>query len=878
MIRSGPPVVERDMLINANSHSREKEAEQRIHFINKRFEKPKIKIFESLKSVEQDSDFKDSLDKAIDFNTSRISKRKSRKSLTRLTKRSQDLNDLRRFVNENKGIKFIGLIGWGKGCISTTLESGKDISAVDGFLYEDENGGRHYQRLGSCLECSIKFEGKSLKNKSLATLNGVDLDFSKKTVTLPDNTTKNIGDLFSKKILGSLSFIGDIKQPELNAQEINSIPEKETENTTFSIQEQRHGDHAHYVLGEGLEDTSKTSDNSCNFCNLDSDFNQRTDAETKDFITGLLQRYASTVMGSDEEGCPCCTAGLDFDEFAAAIKSIVANSNNEEESLVGMAHFDDPAHWGIFFGVAVPFAAIGLTAAYRNIKGSISTRKKLKIMIKGVTKDIEDVKKLSVTKTGSEKKEYETLLSNLIAFKETLKYSKMDAEFNLIVPGFINGAASSLVLSTGVFHHPFALPVIALYATGQLGRNVYDLARVWNRHIPGVEKTQESKEIKVFSYEDLVHSGKRCLNKIAKQQRMFYTANSTGFAVFAAGAILTFLSIPAMAVPGLGIATLIAGLCMLTTGAAVTGVLNNYGPAEYKPRNGDLGVSRLALDREKCQNHIGLRTELINKIKESRNKNMQKRSWGRFWAKFQTALPWGLKAGEKRLHKINKSRFKKGKVGLKNDRGSILSRFLEINGFKSRKIPNTLNDHWQVCKELGLEQPIINAIIKDEEDRRSEQRQLDRKKRKGGHTCTHHHHKGEHEEKGHKCTHHHHKGEHEEKGHKCTHHHHKGEHKEKGHACNHKHHKGKKVSHSCGGYHSSKEFTAMVKETGFFTVEDENHISMKKIQDLSKDNKKKFGEIIDEYIHFRLYEDLLYQQKGLAEYHWHLPQKKPNTT
>ncbi|MGA0241796.1 MAG: hypothetical protein ACO3K7_02205 [Candidatus Marinamargulisbacteria bacterium] len=70
----------------------------------------------------------------------------------RLNQRIEDLNNIKSFINTNPQRTFIGLIGWGKGCLRSSLAPGSNISAVDGFLYKDTNGELTYQRLNSCLE------------------------------------------------------------------------------------------------------------------------------------------------------------------------------------------------------------------------------------------------------------------------------------------------------------------------------------------------------------------------------------------------------------------------------------------------------------------------------------------------------------------------------------------------------------------------------------------------------------------------------------------------------------------------------------------------------------------------------------------------------
>ena len=102
-----------------------------------------------------------------------------------------------------------------------------------------------------------------------------------------------------------------------------------------------------------------------------------------------------------------------------------------ESKLQGdLADFSSNTHWGIFLGISGPLSLIGLTAAIRNIKGTINTKEKLNKAIKGVEQDIKNIKKQAIM-----------MLKRLQVFRNSLAYSKFDQNFNLIVPGIINGAA-----------------------------------------------------------------------------------------------------------------------------------------------------------------------------------------------------------------------------------------------------------------------------------------------------------------------------------------------------------------------------------------------------------------------------------------------------
>ena len=139
---------------------------------------------------------------------------------------------------------------------------------------------------------------------------------------------------------------------------------------------------------------------------------------------------------------------------------------------------------------------------------------------------------------------------------------------------------------------------------------------------PDVKNTEEV---------DLTLAGTKKVNQIGKSKRVFYGCNSLGFASFTAGAILTFVSIPALGV-GVGAATLPVGLTLLGLGAASTGVMNNVWPLKFKPRNGDLGIDRMQIDAalqpgnsggpviDKFGDVIGVSVAVLNKVSMLLNK------------------------------------------------------------------------------------------------------------------------------------------------------------------------------------------------------------------------------------------------------------------
>ena len=288
-------------------------------------------------------------------------------------------------------------------------------------------------------------------------------------------------------------------------------------------------------------------------------------------LISALNASVKWQMGQDDEGCPCCMAGLDFDEFAAAMKE-VSKPNMDNAQLLSQTDFGNAQHWGIFLGVAAPFGLIGLAAAIRNMKGAYTTQKNLKQLIRGLNADLVALKQAGF---GQD-------VAKLQAFKQCLKYSKYDAQFNWVVPGIINGVASSLVLSTAFVSHPFALAAIGLYATGQIIRNAGDAIKAV-AHRPETIATGEPVAL---------ITGKRKVNQIQTSKFRFYVSNTLGFVTFAGGAAVTLSSVLGLSIFGLGALTLPIGLALLGTGAGSTGIINNIWPRKFKPRNGELGKAR----------------------------------------------------------------------------------------------------------------------------------------------------------------------------------------------------------------------------------------------------------------------------------------------
>lgn len=394
-----------------------------------------------------------------------------------------------------------------------------------------------------------------------------------------------------------------------------------------------HSDHSHDHSHEHHHDHSEhhhdhhEHDESCNHC-------------PDDGATSAKQ------IGQNDEGCPCCAAAIDLDEVATALNEISAKGANleaHEHSLGDLANFSSASHWGIFLGIAGPLSLIGLTAAARNIKGTISNKSKLKAAIKGLDEDITRHKERRDNSSGKDKEDLNGVIQRLEAFRETLKYSEFDTKFNLVVPGFINGAASTVVLSSAIVSSPWALPVIALYAGCQTVRNSYDLWRTWNRILPEELRKEVQLNLKV---------GVRKINQITDSKRKFYAANTLGFAVFAAGAAITTLS----ALSVVGAPGMVVGIPLLAAGAVATGITNNIWTNKFKPRNGDLGIERAELDLDSIKQEIGERREIKKILKNYRDKHLPNKGLKRFGCSLLSSLPFADKKGAKLLHEVNQSR------------------------------------------------------------------------------------------------------------------------------------------------------------------------------------------------------------------------------
>jgi hypothetical protein len=408
-------------------------------------------------------------------------------------------------------------------------------------------------------------------------------------------------------------------------------------------------------------------------------------------------------LNENDEGCPCCaaTGTLDLDELATAIPELT--NSRATHGNIQIADFNSPAHWGIFLGIAAPLSMFGLTAAVRNIKGSWQNHQNIQTIIKALNHDI------TANKGNDE------AVQKLTAFRNTLRYSRMDAKFNFLVPGVINGVASSLVMSTAAAAHPFALPAIALYAVAQTGRNAVDLARSWR---PLLSTDKQANEI--------AQTGAKKINQVTLSKCRFYAANTTGFAAFTAGATLTALSVLGL-VPSLGASAIFLpiGLGLLTSGAITTGVMNNKWPRKFKPRNGELSMPRALITTHNAIGEVGRLKQHKSTLKEFKNTWINTAAFRSKKAGYSlvASLPFLNQFATNRQQQLNRKKIAQlhltQAAELEKMRNKTL---LALSGIEiepcidldSLRIQQTsFTDIWHALAKLGIHQSVFSSWIND---------------------------------------------------------------------------------------------------------------------------------------------------------------------
>jgi len=459
--------------------------------------------------------------------------------------------------------------------------------------------------------------------------------------------------------------------------------------TKYNLSRHSHGDHVHFNL---IRIKSDHAHSHVEHEDLDSHpGHDEHDGHCEP--CEVVDSTSIKQIGKNNEGCPCCMNMLDLDEIIIGMVELLKNSGGNleahKDSLGRLADFSSDTHWGIFLGIAGPLSLLGLTAAFRNIKGTRINQSNLDAVSKIVETVITQHKGLIMdSKTAKEKEDLSGVIQRLEAFRDTLKYSKFDTKFNLAVPGVINGAASTMVLSSAIVSSPWALPVIALYAGCQTVRNGYDLWRIWNKILPEEARKEVQLNVKV---------GVRKINQITDSKRKFYAANTLGFAAFTAGAVITTLS----ALSVVGAPGAIPGIALLAAGAVSTGITNNIWTNQFKPRNSDLGIKREQLDLNTIKKEIGERREVKKLLKNYIDKHLPTKLGKRFGCSLLSSLPFGNEKGQKLLHRVNQSRISESDSD-DRDRLDLLERAINVR--KLLKTDNSPAADALLKKISGLEE------------------------------------------------------------------------------------------------------------------------------------------------------------------------------
>ena len=243
----------------------------------------------------------------------------------------------------------------------------------------------------------------------------------------------------------------------------------------------KHGNHTHNFLENmKVEIIHSLEDLKSILVTLYPEFKNLDLSKLSPFLKTQLPSLV--LMGVTEEGCPCCMIGLDLDEIAAAIK-VALSAGYSEFHLFGLADYSieqmcdgsTKVSPDIYIAPFVfLFSTLGITAGYRNIKGSLSSRIKLKELLNQVRYLIKlnilsNIDSLSSTQT-----------KNLIALEQTLDYSlNVDNTYNLIGPGVFNLLASSTSFLSIVYHNPFPPLFIGFYSLFQVVRYTKDSIRAY---------------------------------------------------------------------------------------------------------------------------------------------------------------------------------------------------------------------------------------------------------------------------------------------------------------------------------------------------------------------------------------------------------------
>ena len=469
---------------------------------------------------------------------------------------------------------------------------------------------------------------------------------------------------------------------------------------------------------------------------------------------------------------------------------------------------------------------------------------------------------------------------NLIAYKNSLEYSRSDTAFNFWVPGLVNGIASSMVLSSVIWKSPWALPFISFYAACQTVKNLYDLERNWNEIIACPESpTAEQK------------AGIDKMNQITEAKRLFYSANAAGFLVFTAGGISLFLSTSGITPSS---ELMIAGIILLVIGSLSTAVMNNIWTTKFKPRNGNLGLDRLQLTTDKAHEEIGKRQKEKEVLKKYRKELIKKSSTDgvrKFGYKLLTSLPFCEQKGTELIHKLNTSNYqsaiaKQGKsINNNNKRLNMLKQLYKASTDEEwhdkgndQSSKNILKQALNILKELQLETFVIDKFIKkhvlaqktDGHDTsiNSMNKYLEKlNKAKEYFTVSNDKHKDHKEHVHHNCEHS--SNDEADKAKDSCSKKHKHEHK----------HKDKNVhNHDFNNCEEETDCESDTEKDDPIKQHKHKHKNAKLTLDVEKMTEtdvNNFMESIEEYLIFDRVESLKYQIYGLNDYYWELDKVEP---
>jgi hypothetical protein len=545
----------------------------------------------------------------------------------RLQQRLLELPMIRSYFENTPGVTFLGMYGWGEGC-HVSASSGEGISEYDSIVYI-KNGKRCVEKIGSCWQL-FQRGGRPVSVVADGLITPGGQCFSMEVSNPLHSPHVFSGDHGERRLPvessspwplgaanGSLSEKGrlDVHGDLGSNREVLDVSEKKVPEAVSRPKRRLNKSIQAPVFNasEGMycmtaEDFKKTQipksrprcrDVNCSDSACDTAPLLVPDADDKLVIEG-------------NEGCPCCLNAIDLDELAG-LGRILNDTGESSHIAFELAEID--ATWGLLAGLAGPFAMVGLVAAYRNVTGAYATRQVLKDKLAEIERliDEEDTPQRQ-------------------AYRYCLQYSLFDSNWNVAVPGALNGVSSSAVLSTLVMTSPLAIPALGAYAFAQAGRGIYETARSWES-MTGYEK----------------------IDQITCSKRRFHMSNSTAFTCMGVGAALVAVSPLTLG------ATLIPGLCLLIPGTLASGVLNNIWPRKFRPRNGDLGVSRETLTMQTCERMITKIRAEKSEIKAFKQKYVTDSGSlrvRRFCAKLMAVLPFCEKRAGTWLHALTKEQMK----------------------------------------------------------------------------------------------------------------------------------------------------------------------------------------------------------------------------